>query len=154
MSVFLSPHNDDEALFGAFTLLRHRPRVVICLYDGEQRADESRMACAILGCEVEQWQCDWDEIVERIGALDGGTVFAPVFAEHGNPDHNRIAQLTPDAIRYLTYTTAGKQVGTEVPYEGPWLGLKHRALACYPSQFQQPGRAEHFLRDIREYVAA
>jgi hypothetical protein len=29
VKVFLSPHHDDETLFGAFTLLRERPLVVI-----------------------------------------------------------------------------------------------------------------------------
>jgi hypothetical protein len=56
---------------------------------------------------------------------------------------------------YLTYTAAGKQTdGRSVPYEPEWIGLKHRALACYRSQFEQPGRAVHFLRDQSEFYAA
>lgn len=157
MSVFLASHNDDEALFGSFTLLRHRPLVVICLYDGEARAEESRQACAVLGCEVDQWRftSPIPAMAEAIWKIDG-QVFAPARVDGGNADHNLIADLAPaDAIRYLTYTTDGKQTGgAEVAYEPGWIGLKHQALACYPSQFAQPGRAEHFLRDIREYVAA
>src|SRR5690348_4430996 len=99
--VFLSPHNDDEALFGAFTLLRYRPLVVICMYAGEERADESRRACEILGCDVEQWsfdEGDWDEVETRFGDLER-PVFAPAFAQGGNFQHNRIAELAPaDAI--------------------------------------------------------
>jgi LmbE family N-acetylglucosaminyl deacetylase len=61
-SVFISPHDDDQVLFGAFTLLRETPIVVI-VYDSyvqpsrglagtewHLRAAESERACEILGC--------------------------------------------------------------------------------------------------------
>lgn len=161
MDVFLAPHPDDEVLFGAFTLLRHRPRVIIVLDCGPDRTEESVSAGAVLGVEVTQWPYpepspDWDAIARRLWALPAiRKVFAPAYAEGGNPDHNHVAELAPAAAnRYLTYTDAGKQTeGLEVNPEPEWIGLKHRALACFASQFRLPGRAEHFLRDIREYAA-
>ena len=60
--VLFSPHADDETLFAAYTVLRHRPRVVICFpserdYGETQvRADESRAAMRLLGVtDVDQW---------------------------------------------------------------------------------------------------
>lgn len=32
MDIFISPHNDDETLFGAFSILKHRPKVIF-VYD-------------------------------------------------------------------------------------------------------------------------
>lgn len=64
MKVFISPHQDDETLFGAFTLLREKPLVVTCLdsyiqpnrgevgCSSEERAAETAEACKALGCEV------------------------------------------------------------------------------------------------------
>lgn len=160
-SVFLSPHPDDETLFGAFTLLRHRPTVVVALDCGDERMMEAHQAVSLLGCRFVQWPFlesdpDWDAVAVALADLPDGPVFAPALVEDGNPDHNRIAELAPvGSIRYLTYTAAGKQTdGVEVAYEPEWIGLKHQALACYPSQFAQPGRAEHFMRDIREYTVA
>jgi hypothetical protein len=53
VSIFISPHNDDETLFGAFTILREKPLVVIVFdrhvqearglpVDWKQRRDETR----------------------------------------------------------------------------------------------------------------
>src|SRR5262245_21395624 len=60
VKLFLAPHNDDETLFGAFTLQRERP-VVLILYDSyvqvnrgaawcdaETRREETRKAARIL----------------------------------------------------------------------------------------------------------
>lgn len=61
MKLFVSPHNDDEVLFGAFTLMTERPYVAI-VYDSyvqherelkgcdwESRRRETLEACAVLG---------------------------------------------------------------------------------------------------------
>ena len=38
MKLFLSPHNDDECLWGSFTLIREKPQVVI-VFDGYAQAN-------------------------------------------------------------------------------------------------------------------
>lgn len=65
MNVLLSPHNDDETLFAAFTIAREHPRVVVCFPgapgygDPRERTLETRRAVEILGgAGVEQWT--WD----------------------------------------------------------------------------------------------
>lgn len=61
MKLFVSPHNDDEVLFGAFTLMTERPYVAV-VYDSyvqherelkgcdwESRRRETIEACSVLG---------------------------------------------------------------------------------------------------------
>lgn len=178
-SLFLSPHNDDETLFAAFTLLRYKPLVVICLRSQVQedrgygitaamREAETRQAVQVLGCDLIQWPFsdadpDWDALRARLQNLDGGDrVFAPAVEDQGigHPHHDKLGQLADDVFgrdnitHYLTYTQHGKSTwGTEVPYELPWIGRKLRALSCYTSQYGHPSCQEHFVRDQREYYA-
>ena len=163
-ALFLAPHHDDETLFGAFTLLRHKPTVLVCLEGDERRVSETNAAMEILGCP-----CETSGVAEeatRLGHPDNSLallyperVFAPKPSAGGNGDHNRVGELAasfwPGQVTfYTTYTVDGKQTGsTLVPYAPEWIGLKLRALACYESQFEQPGRATHFLRDQLEFYA-
>jgi len=62
--ILIAPHNDDEVLFAAYTLMRNRLHVVIVTdsyiqeergdigCDAETRRQESIKACALLGCSV------------------------------------------------------------------------------------------------------
>lgn len=91
-SLFLAPHNDDETLFGAFTLLRHKPLVVVVFKSDIQekrgtgitaamREAETAAAMEVLGCEWQQWPLldsgseanGWtaDDIFARLEMLDG-----------------------------------------------------------------------------------
>lgn len=160
--VFLAPHPDDETLFGAFTLLRYKPTVVCVLDCGADRSREFYNACDTLGItEREVWSfretaADWRAIRERIESLDAEVIYAPAAVENGNRDHNRIARIAEAAhpgrvVRYLTYTTEGKQTGgVLVPFDPEWVPLKLRALACYPSQSGHPSHAPHFMRSQEE----
>lgn len=163
MKVFVSPHNDDETLFGSFTLLREKPLVVI-VYDGhvqaarglgvrwDERRSETRAACEILGCSsirhlgisdadptVDVW-----EVRRAInGILDNhrgvSEIYAPAIEERGHVQHNLVGAAVegPNVIRYLTYTDQGKSTnGREVSILSPdWIEKKLLALACYKSQF-------------------
>jgi LmbE family N-acetylglucosaminyl deacetylase len=159
--VFLAPHPDDETLFGTFTLLRHRPLVICVLDCGQERAAEFEQACDVLDVPQIRWEFpeknpDWEQIGHRIRALDADALYAPAWVPDGNPQHSAVAEAArgaaPNVARYLTYTPAGKQTdGTPVAFELPWIGLKLRALGCYPSQFSHPSHAPHFLRDQTEY---
>lgn len=157
--VFLAPHHDDEALFGAFTLLRHKPHVIVCTIGGAEREAETALACEILGVTWEQWRGPIDELFYALEERRYDRVFAPKPEVHGNGDHNQVGQMAAyrfgDRVtHYMTYTPAGKSAGTPVAYELPWIGLKLRALACYASQFSHPSHAPHFVRGLEEFYAS
>lgn len=176
MKLFVSPHNDDEALFGALTLLREKPLVVV-VFDSyiqqnrgnrvtwEQRRDETRAACGILGCEVRYLGFRDDDLTVTAGsiahwieALGPSEVWAPAYEPGGHHQHNLVARACdklPGLTRYLTYTVVGKSKGREVPVLEPsWIGKKLQALACYESQWDpRLGCWPHFLREQMEYYA-
>lgn len=160
MDIYLAPHNDDDALFGAYTCLRYRPRIITVLRSFveagwnppvayETREAESAAAARVLGCEWEQWQFpdnqpDWAEIGAALRRLTPGRVWAPLPEPGGHPHHNEIGALAgllwPHTAYYATYTHAnGKTTtGRKVrPYRG-WETIKRQAMACYPSQATHP----------------
>ena len=178
-AVFLSPHNDDETLFGSFTLLRERPRVITVLRSQVQeqrgtgvtyreREAENAAALEVLGItDWEQWTYadddpPWREIRERLASVQAEHVYAPAVERRGHAHHNAIGELAgavwPGKVTYYTtYTTWGRtKRGHEVPWEHEWVLLKLRALSCYRSQILVPGTwtTHHFLDAQAEYYAA
>lgn len=166
-AVLFAPHADDETLFAAFTLLRARPRVVICYPsvrdygDTFTRVEESRAAAAILGAgPVEQWT--GGDLVAHMRALveshgRPAEVWAPS-ANASHPDHVAVAAAAlevfgADVRRYQTYDGAGRvREGREIkPPIGDSIERKIRALACYRSQLAHPRSSGFFLDDQREY---
>jgi LmbE family N-acetylglucosaminyl deacetylase len=99
------------------------------------------------------------ELAQKLAPIE--EVFAPAIESGGHAQHNLVGQIAaevwPGKVRhYLTYTTAGKSKGpVSVACDLPWIALKHKALACYESQFLNPstGTASHFLADLYEYYA-
>src|SRR4051812_35384471 len=90
VNLFLSPHNDDEALFGSCLLLRHKPKVTVCFRsfvedswpDGpgyEEREAETTAAMGVLGCEWEQWHYRDDEpfVTDYRSLCEGLSALAP-----------------------------------------------------------------------------
>jgi LmbE family N-acetylglucosaminyl deacetylase len=176
--VFLAPHNDDETLFGAFTLLRERPRVITILRSHvqeargvavthDEREAETAAALEVLGIGAwEQWTYSdlsppWSEIRERLASLRANHVFAPSVDLGGHKHHNAVGALArmlwPGRVTfYTTYTNRGRTTrGHEVPWKHDWALLKLQALACYQSQIVHPETrtTEHFLSQQREYYA-
>lgn len=179
MAIFISPHNDDETLFGAFTILRTLPLVVVVFdsYAQEQRGNpvtwrqrraETLAACEILGVraiflgfsDADPSITAGDVRARLLGALGAynEAVFAPAAEPDGHDQHNLVAAAVddgPGVCRYLTYQReAGKSTSANaVPVLKPeWIGLKLRALACYESQWApRLGCYPHFLRDQTEY---
>lgn len=164
--VFLAPHNDDETLFGAFTILKYRPRVIVCYpsvrdYGApELRARETREACEILGASaVEQW--DGRSLGVKLRALEAERRPAVVWAPHpraSHPEHRAVAELARDVFGdrvrgYHTYDDGGKvRAGVEVAHETEWIETKLRALLRYPSQLAHPRASAFFAWDLTEYV--
>jgi LmbE family N-acetylglucosaminyl deacetylase len=176
VKLFLSPHNDDETLFGAFTILRERPMVVVCLDSyvqvnrGSQNcnADARRLETiaamkilnpdrppVFLGFRDDSiYSLELEDALKQFGQPE--MVYAPAIETGGHEQHNLIGALARRVFKngqhYMTYTKAGKSTGRPVPYEPEWPLLKLRALACYQSQITHPANAEHFLRDQFEYT--
>ena len=131
--LFLAPHNDDETLFGTFTLLRHQPFVVVCLrsfrmadasYPGgvkveyAERAMETAMAMRTLGCLWQQWDFsdadpNWDHLHVKLeqlrdGRIEWTTVHAPEWETGGNDQHNTLAEIALEVFgveRMRSYLT-------------------------------------------------
>jgi LmbE family N-acetylglucosaminyl deacetylase len=167
----LAPHSDDEVLFATYTLLRHRPTVVVCFagragrhhVPDEQRSAETAAALRVLGCPEHIHlgrpadPPDWDELETHLRSLDVRHVWAPLPEEDGNSHHNWVGEMAlrlwPGQVTlYATYTTAGKTTtGTPVQPQPGWEDLKRQALACYASQIANPGTRPHFERPLDEY---
>ena len=177
MNVYLAPHNDDDALFGAYTCLRYKPKIITVLrsfveqswwppVSYEIRERESAAAAGLLGCEYEQWEFpdnapDWAQITAALRELDPVRVWAPLPEEGGHPHHNRIGEIAgalwPRITHYYaTYTHAnGKTTtGTLVVPEPKWVDTKRAAMACYVSQATHPMCAVAFSDwAIDEYLS-
>jgi LmbE family N-acetylglucosaminyl deacetylase len=172
VKLFISPHNDDETLFGAFTLLRERPLVLI-VYDSyvqfhrgdritaQQRRKESSRAVEILGTEVafcglSDESVDAKECSAALTQFAGAEeVWVPAFEQGGHRHHNLISKVAdsifPRARHYMTYTSAGKSRGNIVPVEPGWVLKKLKALACYETQIELGTTQKFFLMDQYEY---
>jgi LmbE family N-acetylglucosaminyl deacetylase len=178
VSLFLAPHNDDETLFGSFTILEHQPHVVVCfrsykqehLYGITAAARELETARAVwhLGTGWEQLhnpdhRPDLDKLVFDLGVLDHehepDVVWAPAVEEGGHEQHNMVGQvaraLWGDRVRpYLTYRRGHmRSRGIEVPFQTNWVLRKLRALACYETQIGLTGDCQPWFMDdtLREY---
>lgn len=167
--VLFSPHNDDETLFAAFTLLRHRPHVVVCFEStgdyGDAKVREAETldaAVNVLGAAgVTQWSARGvADLVERMVAMDRETTPARVWApdpQASHPDHIAVATAAAKVFgsrltTYHTYDQSGKvRIGTAVRHEPGWTQQKLRALARYDSQIRHPRANQFFMDDLREW---
>lgn len=167
IDLFLSPHNDDETLFGAYTLMRKKPLVVIATDSyiqqnrGEnitaiQRFQETVNAMKILGCSVvrlgirDDIADEWALIDRLAGFKNVGIVYAPE-VQGGNPIHDLLGQVAikvfGDKVKqYATYSkkelyTTGSE---EVKPTQEEIDLKEKALDCYASQINLLATAPHF----------
>lgn len=135
--LFLSPHPDDETLFGAYIIQIGNPLVAI--FNNEvERINESREAMKILGAEM--------VVINDITELpkDFDIVYAPAM-QGGHPFHDQVCR---QAIRYFGenvffYATYERENLT--PYGRFQVGpvteemklKKLEALNCYKSQLEK-----------------
>ncbi len=166
-SIFLSPHNDDSVLFGAFTLMRKNPLVLTVTNSfiqsnrgenitWEQRQQEDIEAVKILGCSI-MFGGIRDDIIDEWGVKhlltkfhNFDTIYAPA-VQGGNPQHDLIGKVAKEffgdkCTQYTTYTptelyTEGTKrvVGTKEMQK-----VKEKALTCYKSQLNLPATKPHF----------
>lgn len=118
--VFYSVHNDDEALYGAFTILREQPKVVNPLWCDVQERRGSWITAAERALETvraleilrpsgmmatpqgtpyhEQWGIpesdpDWALMLEKMQEAEADVVWAPAVEPGGHEQHNRVGEL-------------------------------------------------------------
>lgn len=106
MKIFLAPHNDDETLFGAFTIMREKPLVVVVTESYRQaergglptvRRNESISAMQYLGAPImflgiPDNRLTESLLVERLSGIEADQVYAPAFYMNGNADHNIVSR--------------------------------------------------------------
>jgi LmbE family N-acetylglucosaminyl deacetylase len=166
-SIFLAPHNDDESLFGAFTLIRERPLVIVVTDSyiqsdrgdigctAEIRRQETINAMAITGCPVvflgiKDTELTMFSLTERLRPFNPDVVYAPAL-QGGNHQHDIVGLVAKDLFgtkckHYCTYTkTELYTTGTiEIRPTPDELALKEKMLACYTSQVDLVSTRPHF----------
>lgn len=180
-TILLAPHADDETLFAAWTVLRHRPDVAVVLAPKEtERFDEAACAVALLGADLcwlpfTEHRPDWDGVAGCFDELAAryDRCYAPSFDFEANGhvegveprlgwgvfQHDMVGKLAKRVfgertVAYCTYTRwGGRQVGVEVAFEPEWLSVKLRAMACYASQHVNEATRSWFIApDLREWT--
>lgn len=172
-SIFFSPHADDECLFGAFTLLKYQPTVVICFpSSGDygstgERFRESQSACFVLGVsDVRQWPGDalQGRMLEIDEELQPEIVWAPTaYASH--PDHRAVSKAADIVFgsrlrRYDTYAVSsdGQSIYKDMRLpavlieNSRWIADKHFALTRYQTQITHPRAAQFFTWGLTEFA--
>lgn len=168
MKLFVSPHNDDETLFGAFTLMREKPLVVIVTdsyiqpnrgdkgCSARERREETSRAMRLLGCPVffaglRDDTLDAGSVVSLLASFEGfEMIYAPSF-QGGNVQHDMISSIAmqvfgPKLVTYTTYTKTELYTKGEIEIipTSEENELKHQALWCYQSQINLSSTKPHF----------
>ncbi len=175
MAIF--PHNDDESLFAAFTLMRVHPLVIICTdsyiqpgrgdegCDAETRRKETIEAMKIAECPVVFLGIPdtglTEEILrERLKHFKPEQIYVPAI-QGGNAQHDLVGKVAMELFgtkceRYTTYTktelyTTGNYEIKPTPVE---LEKKLRMLNCYESQLNLKSTLPHFMavKDQSEWL--
>ncbi len=167
MKLFLAPHSDDETLFGAYTLMREKPLVVIVTdswlqffrntgITADQRWNETVEAMKILGCPVVRLGIR-DDVIDEWSVKDKlcrfanfERIYAPA-VQGGNPHHDLIGEVAKylfgsRATQYSTYSKdelyiKGSFELVPTPEE---IELKNKALDCYVTQLNLEATKPHF----------
>lgn len=175
--IFLSPHNDDEALFGAYTLMRLKPLVIIVTdsYIQPLRGDSSCAAdvrrqetieamklagCPVLFLGIKDTELNETTLRERLQGFNPETIYAPAI-QGGNPQHDIVGKVAMELFgtrceRYTTYTKTDLYTTSnfEIVPSHPEVLLKNKMLDCYKSQLTLLSTAPHFeaVRNKSEWL--
>ena len=107
--IFLAPHNDDESLFGAYTLMRLKPLVIVVTdsyiqpdrgdlsCSAQNRRKETIEAMALVGCPVvflgiKDNELTEDNLRERLKLFNPETIYAPA-VQGGNAHHDLVGKV-------------------------------------------------------------
>ena len=157
--IFISSHNDDEALFGSFTIMRHRHDVeVVVVYDSyvqvsrgysyctkEQRRAETTEALITMGVVKpprfiglrDDATVDATVVAETLAEYAGCAIWAPAYENDGNRHHNTVARAvgatitedSPQVVRYLSYTSNGKSTSQVPVFPAHWSDIPLKLIA-------------------------
>ncbi len=166
----IQPHDDDIALFLAFTCMREKPHILTVLdsyiqpnrgevgCDAVSRAKETEEALKVLGCVGSRSNIpDNNVTIEDILSdfkdpvwADFDVVYVPAL-QGGNRHHDMVSRAATTVfgdkvIYYTTYTKSElwTQGELEVEPTKEELALKKKALECYQSQLTLPATKPHF----------
>jgi len=176
--VFLAPHNDDESLYAAYTLMRIKPLVIVVTEShiqpqrgdigctAEIRRKETINAMKLAGCPVvflgiPDTLLTEEMLYERLQGFEPETVYIPAL-QGGNPQHDMVHNVgmrlfgRQNVEQYATYSK------TELYTMGSWeivptiveMELKNKMLDCYQSQLNLPSTKPHFdaVRNRSEWL--
>lgn len=176
--IFLSTHNDDESLFGAYTLMRYKPLVIIVTdsYIQPERGDinctaeirrkETINAMNLAGCPVvflgiRDTELTEQILAERLQYFNPETIYIPAL-QGGNLQHDLVNRVALHLFgrerceQYCTYTktelwTTGSW---EIQPSQPEIELKNKMLDCYRSQLNLSSTVSHFnaVRNKSEWL--
>ena len=150
--VLFAPHNDDETLFAAYTIMRNKPLVVICFdsyiqnwTNWKERRKESKKAMDMLGVKVEFLGLnDKTATKEDLRKAMSQYRAKEVWASSGSHKHHKwvggvARELFPDCMLYSTYENSDLHVQTDFVLAPSIkeLDLKELALTCYKSQLEK-----------------
>jgi LmbE family N-acetylglucosaminyl deacetylase len=178
VNVLFAPHNDDETLFAAYTVMHHNCHVITCLRSFVQESRggprwttrEAETLHALRALVTERWtqwhvRDDHDEAAME-GQLRGEMlalaktvevtrVWAPAIEAGGHWHHNLIGELAEEVFGpertsfYMTYIRDnGRSKGVEVVPTADMIRSKLAALACYRSQIELDNTRPWFLDDV------
>lgn len=155
MRLFIACHNDDEALFGAYTLMRQKPLVVVVTdgiihqqrfgIDPSIRRQESRNACKIAGCRVQFLGIPDNDVNKAdlrfaLSKYKPYKVYAPAI-DGGNATHDLVSDVAwqlwgKKCVFYTTYSKTAFRIkgDTEIIPTREELDKKIEMLKCYKSQ--------------------
>lgn len=182
-ALLLAPHNDDETLFAAFTIMRFRPTVLVCYRSAKQKRDgidwqrrqgETELACRILGAPAvmslslpdtapdEEAEVVLRTTFEGIDRVRDGHVFAPAVEDGGHEQHSLVGRVALDVfgdrvVPYLTYRRGHGRSTSEwpAPFLPEWPASKLAAMSMYRTQIAWPGTTPWFVDyGLREFYGA
>ena len=146
------PHNDDESLFCAYTIMREKPLVIVCFdsyiqdwTNWEERREESKQAMSILGAKVDflglsDKDDTRDDLVDALKDYKADKIWACTGSHKHHKWLGEIArELWPDCTLCSTYEGDNLHVETEWEITPTLLEmeLKESALDCYKSQLEK-----------------
>lgn len=159
MKLLISPHNDDESLFAAYTLIRERPLVIIVTdsfvqwnrgdsITAQQRWDETVRAMEYLSCPtvrlgIKDTELTKERLKEELKRFCGfDKVYAPA-KQGGHPHHDLCAEVVMELFQdrasyYTTYTKTDLYTTGDIEIKPTQeeIELKNKALSCYESQIR------------------
>ena len=164
--IFISPHPDDETLFGAYTIMRFKPLVLMVTHpteqgdNGNERLLETYEAMRILGSPVcflgiPENELNEENLTKALFRFKDEFAFIPDL-DGGHPHHDLIHNVCKDMFPvHETYKTYGKgetrAIGKEIIPTDKELEFKIEAMKCYKTQIENP-LTNHYFLTTKEYA--